>query len=108
MTINTSSETEALSAHDYERDQTNRRQERHDDQRDMAASISANTARIDAIERSLLVKDGSIIRLEAKFDATAIRTDEKLDALKMWMMGSMFTALLAVVGIAVSMVTRTH
>jgi hypothetical protein len=90
-------------ARSYEGDQRDQRQDRRDDRQESAALISANTARIDALERWQASQDGSLNRLEAKFDAGSVRIDTKLDGLKMWMMSSLFTALLALAGIAFSM-----
>jgi hypothetical protein len=91
---------------DYASDQRDHRADRREDQQSWAASISANTARIEALERWQASQDTCLTRLEAKFDAGAIRIDDKLDALKTWMMGSLFTALLALLGIAFSMLKR--
>ena len=88
----------------YANDQREHRQDRREDQLNWAALISANSARIEALERWQATQDGCLTRLESKFDAGSVRIDDKLDALKTWMMGSLFTALLALVGIIFSMV----
>jgi hypothetical protein len=60
--------------------------------RRLPGTNEALSARIDALERWQVAQNGTLVRIETK-----------QDKLLMWMLGSMFTALLALAGIVITL-----